>query len=211
MRVGFFGGSFDPPHNGHLAVARAAAEAFHLDEVLLVPTASQPLKPAGAQASFDDRLAMTQLLCADANRTTPDLPLKASSLEAPRSDGRPNYTVDTLRRLRTEHPANQLFVLVGADAFLGLRDWRSPEQLLRLAEWIVVSRPGIALDSLQLTPEQRPRVHLLQTVNVPVSATALREKLAHRQDCSAELAPAVLAYIRERHLYTMAAKAVRRD
>src|ERR1700734_1006739 len=100
MRVGFFGGSFDPPHLGHLAVARAAAQAFALDTVLLAPTAHQPLKPHGADAPFEDRLAMVRLLCAGQPG------LEASELEAPTEAISPNYTIDTLRALRAELHAN---------------------------------------------------------------------------------------------------------
>jgi len=93
MRVGFYGGSFDPPHCGHLAVAKAAAEAFALDTVLLAPTARQPLKPQGAEASFDDRLAMVRLLCEGESG------LEASELEAPSAESgaavQPNYTIDS--------------------------------------------------------------------------------------------------------------------
>jgi nicotinate (nicotinamide) nucleotide adenylyltransferase len=130
-RLGFFGGSFDPPHLGHLAIARAAAEAFSLDRVLFVPTAHQPLKPAGPVASFDARLAMVELLCAD------DADFEASPIEAPNADGTPNFTVDTLTQLRASlGEGDEIFVLVGADAFLDLRRWREPERLLQLAEWI---------------------------------------------------------------------------
>ncbi len=92
MRLGYFGGSFDPPHLGHLAVARAAADAFALDRVLFVPTAHQPLKPTGATASYADRLAMVSLLCADDPR------LAASDLEAPLPDHAPNYSAPRSRQ-----------------------------------------------------------------------------------------------------------------
>jgi nicotinate-nucleotide adenylyltransferase len=201
QRVGYFGGSFDPPHLGHLAVARAAADRFALDRVLLVPTGRQPLKPEGAVASFGDRLAMVQLLCQADQR------LHASYLEAPVQTGggfTPNYTVDTLDRLRDEESGAELFVIVGADAFHQLPQWRSPERLLTLAEWIVVTRPRHAADAVELPPltdEQRQRVHLLSDVDEPASATAVRLALTRHEDCAGLLAPEVLAYIREHHLY----------
>jgi nicotinate-nucleotide adenylyltransferase len=203
QRLGYFGGSFDPPHLGHLAVARAAADRFALDSVLMVPTGHQPLKPEGAVANFDDRLAMVELLC------QADTRLRASSLEAPVSTGSgggfaPNYTVDTLVRLQDEEPGAELFVIVGADAFHQLPLWRSPERLLTLAEWIVVTRPRHAIEAVQLPPlnvEQRRRVHLLSNVDEPASATAVRLALSRHKDCAGLLAPEVLAYIREHNLY----------
>ena len=221
MHIGFFGGSFDPPHLGHLAVARAAADAFDLDRVLLAPTARQPLKPRGASAGFADRLAMVTLLCEaaasaedpDASETSPKDPsrpplFEPSSLDAPRPDGSPNYTVDALTRLRQElSPEDRILVIVGADAFLDIRRWRSPETLLRLADWIVVSRPGFSLrqlDALALSTEQQARVHLLERVHEPASATGIRALLRHGPVGSSvrPLLPAsVLEYIHTHRLY----------
>lgn len=199
MRVGYFGGSFDPPHRGHLLVAEAARDAFALDRVLLAPTGRQPFKPDGAAAPFADRLAMMRLLCAGHPG------LEASALDAPRPDNAPNYTVDALERLKTQLP-NQaaVFAIAGADAFLHLPQWHRAGALFRLAEWIVVGRPGFAGEALQampLSPEQRARVHLLSTVDDPTSATALRAHLHAGHSCAEALTPAICAYIRHHGLY----------
>jgi nicotinate-nucleotide adenylyltransferase len=210
MRVALFGGTFDPPHRGHLAVARAAGSKLSLDEILFAPTARQPLKPRGPSASFADRLAMVRLLCAAEQNGSQCVRLLASEIDGPREDGQPNYTIDTLRRLREElqntYPDEKidLFVILGADAFLGLRRWREPDALLESADWIVVSRPGFSLISLAplaLTPEQRERVHLLENVHEPVSASEVRDRLRAGLDCSSLLTPEVLGYIREHGLY----------
>jgi len=198
MRVALFGGSFDPPHHGHIAIATAAADVFDLDTVLFTPVGRQPLKPDGTPATFADRLAMVKLAC------TLDPRFDVSDLDAPRSDGSPNYTVQTLAALHEAMPHARLFNLVGADSFLNLRRWHEPERLLELAEWIVVSRPGFPLanlSSLGLTPSQRGRVHLLQTVHEDVAATNLRERLEAGDRCADVLDPAVFAYIEAHHLY----------
>jgi len=204
MRIGFFGGSFDPPHLGHLGVGRAAAGAFSLDRVLFAPTGRQPLKTSGASASFDDRLRMVSLLC-ELQPPNARPHLEASSVDAPHADGSPNYTVDTLSKLRGDYSKDdRLFVLVGADAFLDLRRWKSPDSLLQLAEWIVVSRPDVLLQHLQnlnLTPVQLSRVHLLEDVHEPASATDIRELLRAGSDCSGLLPASILNYIRAHHLY----------
>jgi nicotinate-nucleotide adenylyltransferase len=180
-------------------VARAAVAGFGLGKVLFVPTANQPLKPGGAVASYADRLAMVGLLCAGGGA------FEASGLEAPSADGAPNYTVDTLRRLRAAlEPEDEVFVLVGADAFLELRRWREPDALLEVAEWVVVSRPGFALarlEELGLSEAQRGRVHLLEGVADTTSATAVRAALAAGDDCGDWLAAGVTEYIHARHLY----------
>jgi nicotinate-nucleotide adenylyltransferase len=204
MRVAFFGGTFDPPHRGHLAIACAAAAKFALDTILFAPAARQPLKFRGPTASFGDRLKMVELLCASVDAGTRFVP---STLDAPREDGQPNYTIDTLRRLRDQYsdtPETGIFVIIGADSFLDLSHWREPDALLLAAEWIVVSRPGFSLDDLSplvLTQQQEAHVHLLEGVHEPASATEVRERLEAGLDCSALLTPEVLSYIREHGLY----------
>jgi nicotinate-nucleotide adenylyltransferase len=169
--------------------------------VLLAPTGRQPLKPDGAPAPFSDRLAMVRLLC-DGVRG-----LEASELDGPRPDNAPNYTVDTLRRLRAGPDGladARIFVIVGADAFLDLPRWREPEALLREAEWIVVSRPGFTEEELRrvtLAPHDAGRIHLLTGIEVPVSATEVRERIRQGLDCSGLLIPAVQTYIETHHLY----------
>ena len=121
MRVALFGGSFDPPHHGHTAIATAAADVFDLDKVLFAPVGRQPLKPEGVPASFADRLAMVELACKSDPR------FDGSDLDTPRSDGTPNYTVQTLAALHDVMPDARLFNLVGADSFLNLPRWREPE------------------------------------------------------------------------------------
>jgi nicotinate-nucleotide adenylyltransferase len=198
MRVALFGGSFDPPHHGHTAIAAAAADVFDLDQVLFAPVGRQPLKREGAPSSFADRLAMVELACAADSR------FAVSDVDAPRSDGAPNYTVETLATLHEAMPEARLFNLVGADSFLDLPRWHEPERLLEVAEWIVVSRPGFPLANLSalgLTPHQRGRVHLLQTVHEDVAATNLRERLEGGDPCTDVLGPEVCAYIQARHLY----------
>ena len=128
----------------------------------------------------------------------------ASQLDGPRPDGLPNYTVDALKALRKEQPDASLFGIVGLDAFLTLRQWREPQLLLDLAEWIVVSRPGSAFDrlaELRLSAAQRPRVHPLEGVDVPVSATGLRARLAAGETCAGLIPRSVLDYIQEHGLY----------
>ncbi len=195
MKVALFGGAFDPPHRGHVAIARAAADAFALDTVLFAPAGRQPLKTLAASASFADRLTMVALLCAGDGR------FAVSNLDAPRDDGEANYTVRTLGLLRELMPEAQVFNLVGADSFRTLARWREPERLLALAEWIVVSRPGFALlepAGMALDARQRARVHLLESVHEDVAATDLRERLERGDRCADLLPPEVAGYIARR-------------
>jgi nicotinate-nucleotide adenylyltransferase len=144
MRIALFGGSFDPPHSGHIGIARAAVERLHLDRVLMAPVGRQPLKRDQVQSSYEDRLVMVQLACAD------HPPLAASAIDAPRMDGRYNYTYDTLQHLReTLPPSDELFCLVGADSLQTLRHWHCAAEALMLAQWIVAARPGFTLEALE--------------------------------------------------------------
>ncbi|HEU5352658.1 MAG TPA: nicotinate (nicotinamide) nucleotide adenylyltransferase [Terracidiphilus sp.] len=149
-RVAFFGGSFDPPHQGHLAIARAARQALNLDRILFAPVAAQPLKPHGSSAAFQDRAAMTRLAIAD------EPAFQLSLLDAPEESAspasvpaRPNYTIDTLARLRTQlPPAARLYCLIGADSFLTLRRWHRAAEIPFAAALIVAARPGRSLQDL---------------------------------------------------------------
>ena len=206
MRVALFGGTFDPPHLGHMGIARAAAEALALETVLFAPVGHQPLKPGMTLTSFADRFAMVRLACERERGAPAGVRFVASTIDAPQPNGEPNYTVDTLERLRREMPEATIFNLVGADSFLTLRKWREPERLLELAEWIVASRPGYSLEDLSavaLTEAERARVHLLETVHYDVSSTTLRSRLAEGEECR-ELLPAPVAdYIQSHGLYAV--------
>ena len=141
-RVAFFGGSFDPPHLGHLAVARTARAALGLDTVLFAPVGAQPLKPDGSAASFPDRLAMTCLAIGD------EPGLAVSLADAPKSSGIPNFTLETLKPTRRTPSESVLFCLMGADSFFALRNWHRAAEIPFAAPLIVASRPGQGLEDL---------------------------------------------------------------
>src|SRR5579875_2639675 len=199
-RVAFFGGSFDPPHMGHLAVARAAREALDLDAVLFAPVGLQPLKPRGATAGFEDRLRMTQLAVAG------EPGFEVSLIDAPRPGDAPNYTLESIQRLRSGLPAAaELFCLMGADSFFALRSWRRAAEIPFAAALIVASRPGrplrdleaalpagLTLAGCQACPKgghdlrrcylsdaagRRAPLYLLPSLHVEISASEIRSQL----------------------------------
>lgn len=141
-RIAFFGGSFDPPHLGHIGIARAAQQALQLDSVLFAPVGTQPLKPFGATATFEDRVAMTEL----AIKGLPQFAI--SFVDAPDPTGEPNYTIDTLHRLEAQFPSAQLYTLIGADSFLSLGRWYRGAEIPFVAPLIVASRPGQRLEDM---------------------------------------------------------------
>lgn len=220
QRIALFGGSFDPVHLGHLAVARAAAERFHLSEVHFVPAYRQPLKSGQRVTSFFHRYAMLALALQGEARFVPSL------LEAPEF-GRPlqgaSYSVDTIARMRSGmRPGDRLFFLIGMDAFAQIAKWRASAELLRSAEFIVASRPGFPLDEVAraLPPELRPdtagheallqtgsietgeiHIHLLPDLHEPVSATAIRQAAREGHGLEQLVPPAVAEYITKLRLY----------
>ncbi|RYG15235.1 nicotinate-nicotinamide nucleotide adenylyltransferase, partial [bacterium] len=131
MRIGIFGGTFDPPHNGHLALAQACMKELALDEVLFVPAAQNPLKTLGPKAGGEDRLTMVSLLTAgQTGMGVVDLELRR---------GGPSYTVDTISDLQLVRPA-EYWLLLGSDALAGFGQWRQPSKILKMARLGVVLR-----------------------------------------------------------------------
>jgi nicotinate-nucleotide adenylyltransferase len=220
MRIAFFGGTFDPPHCGHLTIARAALERLHLDEVWFAPVGRQPLKGGSSVASFDDRVAMVKLAIAGNPR------FAVSTEDAPHTDGSPNYTVDTLKHIKTLHPEDQLFCLIGADSFLTMKHWHRSAELLFVCDFIIAARPGFALQQIARSlpadthivdqPQaeggvitmraanhqgQRSTLYLLSDLQENVSATEVREAFAEGATEEGVLAASVVNYIRAHKLY----------
>jgi nicotinate-nucleotide adenylyltransferase len=225
MRIAFFGGSFDPPHRGHVAIAKAAADRLALDRLLVAPVGRQPLKTGWSQSDYEERFEMVSLAFAG------DARFEASRLDAPLPDGQHNYTYDTLAGLKyivhKVHPDSQLFCLLGADSFHTLAHWHRSAELILLCDWIVAARPGYSLQEIesrlptgvhasgQVTQHDlveigleadnglRSRLYVLTDLEEDVSATALRHALASgdAQASDAMLAPGVAAYIRRHGLY----------
>jgi nicotinate-nucleotide adenylyltransferase len=221
MRIAFFGGTFDPPHRGHLAIAQAAADRLRLDRVLFAPVSNQPLKHDSSVASFEDRVAMVKLAIAD------DVRFQVSTIDRPRSDGRPNYTIDTIRRLKDSlEPQDHLFCLVGADSFLSLPRWYRAAELMVACDFIVAGRPGFDFHNAQRTlpqglrvsgePRHEPKLSIVSVTNdigqsstfyfLPdlreeISATEVRSALADHLVDNHALPRPVAEYIREHHLY----------
>src|SRR5258707_8464428 len=209
MNIGLFGGTFDPIHRGHLALARAAREGCKLSRILFVPANVPPHKQEQPLSAFAHRYAMIALATAQEKDFTPSL-LEApedfesgSSRKGKTRAEKPNYTIDTLKRLKQSlRKADRLFLLIGIDAFADIAKWHQAEALFRECEFVVASRPGFSLADVAnaLPASLRPRqevtrpfhkqaatgklvlsgvtIHLLDQVYQPVSSTAIREAVA---------------------------------
>jgi nicotinate-nucleotide adenylyltransferase len=217
MTLGVLGGTFDPIHLGHVAAADAAERALSLDAIVLVPSRIPPHRVEPTTASAGDRLAMVALAAADRPGWS------ASRLELDREG--PSFTYDTLVELREKHALSeqetsrrdgpyeskgtQLFFITGADAFAEIATWSRYPAVLDLANFVVVSRPGITLDSLR---ERVPsafsrhsaaitRVILVEAPTPDVSSTDLRRRVRAGESLSGLVPDSVADYIRTRHLY----------
>jgi nicotinate-nucleotide adenylyltransferase len=217
-RVGLFGGTFDPIHLGHLAVARAAEQRFRLDQVIFIPVGHPPHKPATDLPPFEHRFGMVALACAG-------YPRFVTSLAESGYDGvepRVCYSVDTVRWFREQlnDPADRLYFILGADSFLDLPAWKDYDTLLDLCDFIVASRPGFRTDSLRqvIPPRLLPpssaaspdllaipmlhtSVHLLNNVKSRVSATEVRRRLEKGRSIRGLVPPKVEEYIIKQALY----------
>lgn len=164
MHVGVFGGSFNPPHLGHLILAEHVREALALDEVWWMVAAQPPHKDSGGMASFADRVHLAQL----ATATHPAF--RVSTLEGERSG--PSYTVDTLRLLNERHPDVKLTLLMGADSYAQFPTWRSPNEIAQRARLAVFARPGVPHTAGPYPATWVP------TLQIDISSTLIRERLA---------------------------------
>lgn len=195
-RIGIMGGTFNPPHNGHVHAARQAVQALQFDRLLLIPDNVPPHKvlPHGA-ANSEQRLEMTRRMAADIPGA------EACDIELKR--GGRSYTVDTLRTLHRQYPGADFFLIIGTDMLLTLDQWREPEALCELASFAVVARDAddrsaIAEKAAWLEQTWRARITVVDCAALPVSSTQVR---ADRALCREMVPPAVYAYIVQQGLY----------
>jgi nicotinate-nucleotide adenylyltransferase len=186
VRLGIFGGSFDPPHVGHLLVVADAFEALRLDHLVFVPAGVQPLKVGQTAAGADDRLAMVRLLVGDDPRFSVD------PIEMDREGL--SYTVETLAAFAERHAQAERFFLVGADVLTAFGKWRDPGRVMRLATLVVIERAG----EHGPVPEGAVRV---ETRRVDVSSTEIRERVRTGRPIRGFVPEAVEAYIAAQRLY----------
>jgi len=215
VKIAIFGGTFDPVHTGHMRAAKAALQKYHLDKILFVPTGCPPHKISGRLTEFHHRFAMVALACAGNPQMVP------SALEAPDAKHKPHYTIDTARRLRRlTGPSDQLFFLIGMDAFLDLPQWRQFRGLLDLVNFIVVSRPGfdsreieqVVPADLLAAPRKRASssmirlrkttLHILEGIKVPVASHEIRQAFRRKHQIAGAVPALVERYILKEGLYS---------
>ena len=202
MRVGIFGGTFDPIHTGHLLLAEQGREQGRLDEVWFVPAAHPPHKDEPALTRFEQRVEMLALAVAG----NPGFRIDELEKERPG----PSYTADTLAELRRRHPSHEFLLLVGSDTLLDFPHWHQPLRVLEQAGLLVMTRPGSAVLTVEElrarlhVPEELPvRLEVVETPQIDISSHDLRRRAAAGRTLRYFLPRAVECYIHDKKLYRL--------
>jgi nicotinate-nucleotide adenylyltransferase len=195
-RIGLMGGTFDPIHHGHLVAAVQARWQFELDQVLFVPTGQPWQKPVGVSPA-EDRYQMTVI----ATASNPAFAVSRIEIDQPG----PTYTVDTLRRLRSElGDQARLYFITGADAVLHILTWKDREEVLALAEFIAATRPGYDLAKLaERLPRSSERLHPMEIPMLAISSTEIRARVARGAPIQYLVPDPVVQYVAEKGLYRL--------
>ena len=195
-RVAFLGGSFNPPHLGHLFIAKSVQREYRLDETVLLPLGNPPHK--NSIAPGEDRKAMCELL-------SKDVPgISVSSIELEREGY--TFTIDTLRYLRENYDIASLNYIIGTDTLFNIETWYHYEDLLGMADFICVPRPGddmnrARLKLISLQEQYGCNITISRFYGPDISSTEIRERIREGRDVSRFLSPEVEQYIKERHIY----------
>lgn len=190
-RIGIFGGSFDPPHLGHLIVAEEARQAAHLDSVLFVPAYRSPQKLGNNSAKPAQRVQMTRL-AVRGNKS-----FGVSNYEIQR--GGISFTVDTLRELTEQDPSAEFFLIIGVDSFLEFSSWKSPDEISLMASLLVYPRPGYDFPSVGVSA---PRAEFLRGPRIDISSSMIRRHVREGLSIRYLVPQVVERYVLTRKLYT---------
>ena len=200
MRIGIFGGTFDPPHIGHLILAEYCREAAALDEIWFLPSYVPPHKTDRGIVRFEHRCDMVTL----ATTGQPAFRVEPIEKELPP----PSYTVQTLEELRTRHPEHEFVLVIGGDSLHDLPTWYQPQKLLELAEIVAVARPGVATPSAAdlakalAVPVESVRLRMVECPLIDIASRELRQRVKDGRTIRYAVPRAVEEFIRERKLYT---------
>ena len=191
QRVGILGGSFDPVHIGHIAIAQLALERLHLDGVYFIPAAHSPLKTSAPKASDAQRLAMVELAIQEREA------FKVLDCELQRSG--PSYTVDTVHQLLQHWPNHRFYWIIGADQVAQLSEWKEIGTLLKHIDFICFQRPGCVLQLPENFPEAK--LHMITGTSFTMSSSEVRQRIAAGCSVADMLDRNVLHYIEHNQLY----------
>ena len=193
MSICLFGGTFDPPHNGHIRIAASVREQLQIDTVLFIPAFIPPHKQRRSLSSTDDRLAMLKLAI------TGKTGFEISELETRRQGV--SYSIDTIRAIKQARnlKRDELYFLIGADSLLELHLWKDPEKILTESRVLVAARPNFDLNCVR--PDFRSEVEIIESPLMDISSSLVRERVKQKQSIRELVPTAVAAYIGDQDLY----------
>jgi len=197
MKIGLFGGSFNPPHYGHLHLASAFKREAQLDEVWILVSPEPPHKSGRILASYDHRLAMTSLLFQHSqgilvNRVEEHLPA-------------PQYTYRTIEALKKEYPLDTFYLCLGEDSLEHFMEWRQPDTIMREVELLIARRPGVKAYKEDLPEHWLQRIHIIDAPMIPISSSDIRNRILTKQTLEALVPNVIAEYIKTHGLYASAA------
>lgn len=191
MKIGIFGGTFDPIHNGHLIIAETVRSDYPLDRILFIPSAQPPHKKENPVSPFETRLNMVA-------RAIEGVDLfECSDIEQRR--GGLSYSIQTVQNLIEEHPVDDFYFIIGGDSLVELHTWYQPDQLLSSLPVIVANRPGFDLSGVR--PDWLRQVHIIKTPLIEISSTNLRERVRQGHSIRFQVPENVIACIEQEGLY----------
>lgn len=190
MKIGIFGGSFDPPHTGHLIIAHLACEQLHLDKVIFVPAYRPPHKTNKHQSTSADRLRMTKLAIQGNSRfAVSDIEIRRKGI---------SYTVDTVKQLKLRNPKAQLFLIIGSDNLRYFHSWKLPDEIMHLASLVIYKRPAARVS--KRTRFQKS-ARLLTGPMLDISSSEIRKRIASNNSVRYLVPERVLRFIASQGLY----------
>lgn len=194
-RIGIFGGTFDPIHNGHLIITENVFEQIHLDTVLFIPSGKPPLKNADSITDSSHRLNMVNLAI-EGNSS-----FSVSDIEITHNSNEPSYTVDTLMKLREQYSAQQVkfYLIIGMDQLIDLHKWKDPGKLFLLSEVLVINRPGFLIQ--QVENEYSRQGVFVPVPNIDISSSDIRFRIQENRSIKYLVPEKVEQYIIENNLY----------
>ncbi len=193
MNICLFGGTFDPPHIGHLIIAESILSDLDIDKIIFIPSSIPPHKPLHSYSSASSRVEMLQISI----KGTPAFQISDIELNRPGA----SYSVDTIKQIKSQMSLSkeELYFVIGGDSLIEFQMWKNPHEILSLAQVIIAPRPSFTKDMVK--PEFLEQVQFLDTPQIDISSSMIRERVREKKSIRYYVIPEVLEYIQEKRLY----------
>ena len=193
MNICLFGGTFDPPHIGHLIIAESILSDLDIDKIIFIPSSIPPHKPLHSYSSASSRVEMLQISI----KGTPAFQISDIELNRPGA----SYSIDTIKQIKSQMSLSkeELYFVIGSDSLVEFQTWKNPHEILSLAQVIIAPRPSFTKDMVK--PEFLEQVQFLDTPQIDISSSMIRERVREKKSIRYYVIPEVLEFIQEKRLY----------